>query len=216
VSNPQELAEYVRKAQSGDATAWNALVEQLNGLLWSVTRSHRVPHFDALDVLQTTWLQLARRLQHLEDPERVQQWLVTTARRECLAYHRRSSSRDQSAPFELFESRPTPVMATEDTVVQRDQQRQLWVAIERLPDGCRSLVRMLLSDPEPSYLDVAEALDMPVNSVGPRRQRCLQKLRRAIEDPDGAGRHSPDNQSVSPAVPAANRDLITPKGDHHV
>jgi DNA-directed RNA polymerase specialized sigma24 family protein len=39
-----------------------------------------------------------------------------------------------------------------------------------------------MTDPPPSYVEVGAALDMPVGSIGPRRQRCLRALRRQIDD----------------------------------
>ncbi len=37
-------------------------------------------------------------------------------------------------------------------------------------------VRMI-ADPAPSYAEISEALDMPIGSIGPTRQRCLAALR---------------------------------------
>jgi DNA-directed RNA polymerase specialized sigma24 family protein len=32
----------------------------------------------------------------------------------------------------------------------------------------------------PPYAEVAEALDMPIGSIGPTRARCLERLRRLL------------------------------------
>jgi DNA-directed RNA polymerase specialized sigma24 family protein len=34
-----------------------------------------------------------------------------------------------------------------------------------------------MADPPPSYAEVAEALALPMGSIGPTRQRCLRRLR---------------------------------------
>ena len=36
---------------------------------------------------------------------------------------------------------------------------------------------MLIADPPPSYEEVSQVLEMPVGSIGPRRARCLARLR---------------------------------------
>jgi RNA polymerase sigma factor (sigma-70 family) len=174
------LTDLVHGAQSGDAECWNELVNRLANLVWSVTRSFRVPHYDALDIAQTTWLNLARRLNTIEDPERIGLWLVTTTRRECLSYARRAHVRSRIESFDLFDTQPTSSASPDDALIAREEQRQLWQALIQLPDGCQALLRMFLSDPEPSYAEVAAALDMPINSVGPRRNRCIQKLRHSL------------------------------------
>ena len=75
---------------------------------------------------------------------------------------------------------------TVDHLAQRpraEQDARLWGAFSALPTLCRSLLRVLLADPAPSYAEVSAALDMPVGSIGPRRQRCLQRLRNVFEQP---------------------------------
>ncbi len=46
-----------------------------------------------------------------------------------------------------------------------------------LSPHCQRVMRMLMTDPAPSYAEVAAALDMPVGSIGPTRGRCLSALR---------------------------------------
>jgi RNA polymerase sigma factor (sigma-70 family) len=174
------LTDLVRGAQAGQSESWNELVARLANLVWSVTRSFRIPHFDALDIAQTTWLNLARKLHTIEDPERIGLWLVTATRRECLNYARRAHVRSRVESFELFDTQSTSSVAPDDALIAREEQRQLWRALIQLPDGCQALLRMFLNDPEPSYAEVAAALDMPINSVGPRRNRCIQKLRHSL------------------------------------
>ena len=49
-------------------------------------------------------------------------------------------------------------------------------------DGCgkSTQLRLLASDPAPSYEDVGAALGMPIGSIGPTRGRCLAGLRQAL------------------------------------
>lgn len=173
----RSVAELVEAAQKNDSQAWDEIVDRFGKLVWSITRSFGLSHDDALDVCQTTWLQLARRLDQISDPDRLGLWLSTTARRECLSYVNRYQSRVRLEPAEDFDARPALRGQPEDTVVELERHRLLWAAINRLPDNCRALLRLFLSEPEPSYAEVACALEMPVNSVGPRRQRCINSLK---------------------------------------
>ncbi len=176
----RSLTELVHAAQHDDASAWNELVDRLGNLVWSITRSFGIPPHDALDVSQTTWLQLARRIHRITDPERLGLWLATTTRRQCITYLSQAGGPRRTDPVETLSTRQDTLAAVEDTIVEREEFRQLWAAVHRLPAGCRGLIRMFLADPEPSYAEVAAALDMPINSVGPRRRRCLNKLRSFI------------------------------------
>ena len=172
-----EVAELVAAAAEGDQVAWDELVDRFNGLVWSVARAHRLSPIDAADVVQTTWLRLVENLGRLQDPERVGAWLATTARRECLRILRFSG---RQVPTE--ELPETPVNAALDAaLLVEERDRALWVAFGGLSERCQSLLRLLVADPPPSYDEVSAALDMPIGSIGPTRQRCLERLRGLAE-----------------------------------
>jgi DNA-directed RNA polymerase specialized sigma24 family protein len=38
-----------------------------------------------------------------------------------------------------------------------------------------------MADPRPPYEEIAAALDMPIGSIGPTRQRALVRLRRELD-----------------------------------
>ena len=57
-------------------------------------------------------------------------------------------------------------------------------ALERLPERQRTLLRALADDEEPSYVEIAERLAMPVGSIGPTRTRILARLRESLETAD--------------------------------
>ena len=172
-----EVAELVRAAAEGDRDAWDALVDRFNGLVWSVARSHRLSTVDASDVVQTTWLRLVEHLGRLQEPERVGAWLATTARRESLRTLRQSAR--QVPTEELPEVAEDAKLDAALLVKERD--RALWQAFGELNERCRGLLRLLVADPAPSYEEISAALDMPIGSIGPTRQRCLERLRRLAE-----------------------------------
>lgn len=169
---------WVRMALDGDQSAWGRLVDRYNSMLWSIARSFRLGTADASDVVQTTWLRLVEHLDRIKDPEAVGSWLATTARHECLAVVGRQRRRGVSLEVvaEVVDARPLPG----DAVLAQERDSALWAALERVSGACRQLLRLLASEPPPSYMEVSAALDMPVGSIGPTRARCLQKLRQYV------------------------------------
>jgi RNA polymerase sigma factor (sigma-70 family) len=173
------LTELVRSAADGDQEAWDALVDRFAGLVWAVARGHRLSAADAADVSQTTWLRLVEHLARIRDPERVGAWLAATARHECLRVIRHAGRFvvDGDVDLDAVGTEPEPstmLLATERTAA-------LWRAVEALPERCRTLIRVLMADPPPSYEDVAAAFDIPIGSIGPTRARCLEQLKRRPE-----------------------------------
>jgi DNA-directed RNA polymerase specialized sigma24 family protein len=62
----------------------------------------------------------------------------------------------------------------------KERADALWTAVDALPTRCHLLVRFLLLDPPASYEAIAEALEMPLGSVGPTRARCFDRLRASL------------------------------------
>ena len=170
--------EWLAGAVAGDRTAWDALVDRYAGMLWSIARAHRLGDHDAGDVIQTTWLRLLDNLERIDDPDRIGGWLATTARRECLHVLRRTKREPALDVIELL----APVSSRDDPdvdvgVLRDERDSLLWTVFDTLSDACRRLLRVMIADPAPSYAEISGALDMPIGSIGPTRQRCLAALR---------------------------------------
>ena len=113
----------------------------------------------------------------ITEPERLGAWLSTTVRRECLRIIRKSGREGVTGDESAFEVPDTQVPDLAAAMLTDERDAALWRIFEGLNDRCRRLLRVLISDPAPAYADVAEALDMPIGSIGPTRARCLDKLR---------------------------------------
>ena len=176
-----DVAALVRAAADGDAEAWAALVERFSALVWSVTRGFGLSHHDAAEVSQTAWLQLVEHLGDIRQPERVGAWLATTTRRLCLTTLRKTG---RAVPADLDDYYLVSPDATGelDTALDAGRRRAaVSRALEDLPEPGKALLRLLSSDPAPSYAEAAATLRMPVGSIGPTRARCLERLRRSPE-----------------------------------
>jgi len=177
-----EITQLVERAAAGDARAWNELVEEFGGLVWSIARAHRLSHEEAADVSQTTWMRLVEQFDRLQKPSRVGAWLATTARRESLLSTRRSSRVIPSGDDlpDIADDAP----AHDAVLLTQERDDALWAAFMRLNERDRVLLRLVVTEPAPCYEEISAALDMPVGSIGPTRGRALERLRREIEDPD--------------------------------
>jgi RNA polymerase sigma factor (sigma-70 family) len=179
-----DLGARLAAAAAGDRAAWDALVERFTGLVWSVARSFRLSDEDAADVVQTTWLRLLDHLDRIDDPQRLGSWLATTARHESLHTLRRSSREPVLDVVQIMDPLPDPRPPVDHEILRHERDTALWELFERLSDGCRRLLRIMVATPPPSYADIAAALDMPVGSIGPSRARCLAALRTLAVEAD--------------------------------
>jgi RNA polymerase sigma factor (sigma-70 family) len=181
-----EVAGTVREAISGSQGAWDALVEQFSGLVWSIARSQLPDASDASDVSQTVWLRLAEHIGELRDPERVGAWLAVTTRHEATRVQKRRQFQVPVSHERLVRVPEANPRQPEAAVVAAEESAALWKAFSCLGEACQTLLRMLISDPPPSYAVVSETLGLPIGSIGPTRSRCLSHLRQHYEV-DAAG-----------------------------
>jgi RNA polymerase sigma factor (sigma-70 family) len=175
-----DTAALLDSARLGDQAAWDALVGDFNGLVWSIARGYRLEMADAHDAVQMTWLRLVENLNRIKDPERLAGWLATTARRECLQLIRKSG-RERPAANDAVLLEVADTAAPVDAALLLDERDgALWRAFKLVGEKCQRLLRVLMATPPPSYQDVAAALDIAVGTIGPARQRCLEQLRRHV------------------------------------
>jgi RNA polymerase sigma factor (sigma-70 family) len=169
------LGACLDRARAGDRGALDAAVRELNPLLWHVARSQGLDAEEAADVVQTTWLALLRSLDGIRSPQALTGWLITTARREAwqVRARRRRVVPDEAA----LDAVPDPDPRPDERLLVDERDRVLWAHFRRLPERCRTLLRLVAQVRRPDYAAVAEALGMPHGSIGPTRGRCLAKLR---------------------------------------
>ena len=174
-SDPTDL---VRAAQAGDQLAWNALVDRFSALVWSIILASGLRGEDAADTWQTVWLRLVEHITRLREPAYVGSWLAQVTRHQCI--HVLRTSARQRPTDDIGERADSDDIIPEKVVLRTERDTQLWKAFTELRTPCQQLLRILLSEPTPSYTEVASALSMKVGSIGPTRQRCLEQLRRRL------------------------------------
>ncbi|MEE8600622.1 RNA polymerase sigma factor [Euzebya tangerina] len=173
--------------RSGDRGRMGELVDLLAPILWHTARSQGLSQELAEDVIQTAWLRLVDHADRIEDSRRVLAWLMTTVKREAWSAARKRGKQtiDLDHAPEPESDTPTP----EAVSLLSEQQEILWRHISALSERCAHLLRVIAFAERPDYAGIAEALDMPIGSIGPTRGRCLQQLRRALTDDTHWGGH---------------------------
>jgi RNA polymerase sigma factor (sigma-70 family) len=178
------LGACLLRARDGETAALNEIIGELNPLLWHVARGEGLGAEEAADVVQTSWLELLRRLDEIRSPQALTSWLITTTRREV--WRVRELSRRQAADGTArLESAPDPDPGPGERLLADERDQALWRNVQRLPERCRQLLRIVAHVPRPDYASVAKAMEMPVGSIGPTRGRCLAKLREMLRADPG-------------------------------
>lgn len=162
-------------AAQGDESAWSTIVRTYTPLVRAVCRRCGLSPQDRDDVAGRVWMHLLVDIRRIREPAALPGWLRTTTRRECQAFWRRTGD----APLDE-DAIVHPLQPPADTGLLAEEQRiVLREAISSLTEQDRRLLAMLFSDPPMSYDEISATLGIARGSIGPTRQRILQKLRKA-------------------------------------
>ena len=189
----EDDAALVARCRRGEAAGWEALVHRYQRLVYAIVRRAGLDEHTAADVFQTVFARLVAHLPRIADPQRLQAWIVTTAKREALLALRRGQrtvsmtreddAGDETGEFDIADDAPLP----EDALAELQQLDGLRRALDRLDERCRELLLMLFRDDGDKlpYEQAAQRLGMSIGSIGPTRARCLGKLRRLVDHVPG-------------------------------
>ena len=206
MSDDPPVTALVTRAANGDRQAWEALVERYAPLIWSICRRYQLADADAGDLGQTVWLQLLAHLGELREPAALASWLATTTRRECARARRTARRPHLAGHLPDAESIPDTQTPTTQLLLAAEQHAALREAFTRLPSCCQELLALLTGDPPAPYAQISDQLGIPVGSIGPRRGRCLSKLRR---DPAIAALLNPEAAAAGDEPPSQAPDAAT-------
>ncbi|HOP07793.1 MAG TPA: sigma-70 family RNA polymerase sigma factor [candidate division Zixibacteria bacterium] len=171
--------EIWQRVCEGDADAWRTLVYRYEALVYTVARRAGLSVSDAEDCAQYTWWMLYRSRHHIKDPRGLTKWLIRTTRRRSWRMVQ-SAQRSQQAHDEIPDVKPTPLPDAD--LEQLERQADLEMAMLQLDERCRKLLHALFFEPQDkSYSDIAKELNIPANSIGPIRSRCLARLRKIMK-----------------------------------
>lgn len=184
-----EDAQLAARCARGEAAAWRVLVQRYQRLVYAVARRGGLDEHGAADVFQTVFTRLFEALPRIEQPDRLQAWIVTTAKREVLLLIKRGrrtesmtgtpDAQGETDEWDLADEAPLP----EEMLGELQQLHALRLGLDRLDKRCRDLLELLFVDDEDRlpYEEISARLGMPAGSIGPTRSRCLGKLRTLIE-----------------------------------
>lgn len=183
VSDPQLLLACRR----GDEAAWEKLVHRYQRLIYTIPQRAGLNEDQAAEVFQEVFTTLFEKMDEIHQPDRLQAWLVTTARRKTWRIISRARPLQQASYddevmddslLELPDNTPLP----DDVMTRLEEQHRVRTAFAELDERCQKLLTMLYYEAEPpAYSAIAAILGTPEGSIGPTRARCLKKLTRILK-----------------------------------
>jgi RNA polymerase sigma factor (sigma-70 family) len=162
---------------------WALLVDKYKSLIYSIPFRYGFSREEAADIFQSVCLDLIQELPKLRDPQALPKWLMQVTAHKCFhrkAFNNRMVSRDDEDVAIPETSAPAQA---EINLFEIEEEQMLREAMASLAPRCRELVRMLFfEEPKRPYQQVAASLGLATGSIGLLRQKCLDHLRKRLDE----------------------------------
>jgi RNA polymerase sigma-70 factor (ECF subfamily) len=175
--------ELVEACQAGEASAFDVLVARWEDRIRGAAFRFLGSEEEARDVAQEAFLKAYRALGGFKREARFSSWLYQIATNLCRDRLRRRKTRATVSLEALEEAGPVMVEMRPDAherLLERDLAQAVRRAIHALPEEQREVV-ILKEYQELTFLEIAQALDVPVSTVKTRLYRGLGQLRLRLE-----------------------------------
>lgn len=175
-------ARLVRECVKGNEQAWSALIDKYKNLIYSIPVKYGFSPDAASDVFQAVCVDLLAELPKIRKPAALPKWIMQVTAHKCFHEKRQRLRTDQLDDAHTANSE-SAAPGIEGILREAEEEQHLRQAMAKLPPRCQELVRMLFfEEPAREYRDVAKSLGIAVGSIGFIRQRCLDKLRRYLDE----------------------------------
>ena len=174
--------ELVEQFQNGDSSAFDVLVRRWERKAQGAIYRLVGPGEDVRDLSQETLLKAYRGLGTFKQEARFSSWLYQIALNVCRDRMRRGRGKSYVSFDELSETGDTgtePGPSALELIEARDLSRQVAAAVSALPQEQREVV-VLKEYQGLTFLEIAEALDVPLSTVKTRLYRGLGQLRQEL------------------------------------
>lgn len=174
--------ELIQRCRRGNLAAWQQLIQRYERLVFAIPLRYGLTRDDSADIAQLSFTLLLEQIDQFHSESNIKGWLATVARRHSWRVLQRYDHETLQSPEDLQEGAAALGLSVSDKTDDRAIVEWLHFGLEGLGERCRELLLMLyFDDNEPSYDDIAQAMQMRRGSIGPTRQRCLAKLRELLE-----------------------------------
>lgn len=183
--------EVLSRAQDGDRSAFEMLVERHRDIVYSLGRNLGLPETDAAEIVQETFLSTYQQLKEFRGEAELRTWVLRFAAKKALIRirHHRSEQAGQAAlqlseldeRSNLAKARATDWSSgADEKILDPELRRAIEEATDRLPYRHRDV--FLFKDlAELSYEQIANICDDSVAAVKSRLHQARLSLRDAID-----------------------------------
>ena len=179
----------LRRAQRGDAQAFEELVTPYEGMVWRVCWHYTGHTEDARDCAQEALLKAWRSIGSYRRDCSVESWLYRICASVCVDFlrsRRRRGDEPLGAMMEEGFDPPDGSATPDQSVIARQERETLRRAIDLLPEDMRTVL-ILYALEKRRYEEIAVITGTAVGTVKSRLSRARQKLQEILSEWEQSG-----------------------------
>jgi RNA polymerase sigma-70 factor (ECF subfamily) len=159
---------------------FESIYRQYFDFVWSSVRRFGVSPAATDDVVQEVFIVIHSRLHTLQRPEALRSWIYGIVRRTVSGHHRSRRVKEASGAALAVEPDAQPLPRTPfDLVEQNDRVKLLFSLLEELDEPKREVFMMAELD-ELAVPEIAEILEIPLNTAYSRLRAARQAFEQAV------------------------------------
>lgn len=176
--------ELIKAAQSGDRDALITLLREIENHVYRTAYYILGNEQDAMDAAQEALIRIYTKINSYEEKAQFKTWVQRIVTNLCIDKFRRSRP---TVSIDQHEMSFTASQTVEDEVMSSYIAQDIREAIDKLPEHHRTVV-VLRYLQDFSYNEIAESLNLPINTVKSylfRARQQLQTILREYKKPSG-------------------------------
>lgn len=166
-------SQLVFQFKAGSEAAYKALFHRFNKRLLYVAEGIVYDHTLAEDIVQEAFWKLWDRRAYFNDAQSIKAFLYLSVKNACRNHYKHEKV------VEKYRARQGELIEDDlilSKIIEAEVMESLYHAIEKLPTGCREVVHLRYFEGM-STQQVAEQLNISVNTVKTQKMRALRSLR---------------------------------------
>ena len=174
----------LRRAQKGDARAFEALMAPYESMIWRVCWHYTGHREDAMDCAQEALLKAWRSIGAYRQDCSLESWLYRVCASVCVDHLRRGRRNEADSLSVMAEEGfdlADPSAGPEEQAVAKQEREALRRAVALLPEDMRTVL-ILYALEKKKYEDIAVITGTAVGTVKSRLNRARQKLQEILSD----------------------------------
>ena len=182
-----DYEEQLRLAKSGDATAFEVLIQHFERLIYSIAFRMMNNREDARDLAQEALIKVYKSMDKCEDVNGFKNWVCRITTNVCIDEIRKRKNKQAVSidahgddEASILDAKPSDELTPEEVLLEGERVAEIKAAISSLSETHKALI-ILREIKGLSYEEVAEALEMNIGTVKSGIARARLRLRELLQ-----------------------------------